>query len=92
MPKRLKLINSLRGLTGRMFNKGKRKQYYVSNGVYRKLKPQVPEKKIKMSSRAPAGVFESNPNLPSDQDKINGWSFVAPKYQNQQENLTSRLS
>lgn len=64
-----------------------------SNIINRKLKPPVPDKKIKPSMRAPVGVFESAGNMSPDQDKINGWSFVAPKLYGQQENnLTSKLN
>jgi len=59
----------------------------------RKLKPPVPDKKLKPTMRAPVGVFDSSANMNPDQDKINGWSFVAPKLYGQNENnLTSKLN
>jgi len=56
------------------------------------LKPPVPEKKIKLSVRAPIGIFETCSNNLTDQDRINGWSFVASKPQElQQEDLMNKL-
>jgi len=42
--------------------------------------------------RAPVGIFETSTNTPTDQDRINGWSFVAPATQDiDQLNLMHKL-
>ncbi len=43
----------------------------------RKLKPPVPEKKIKLTAKIPLNVFDSA-NMENDKDRISGWSFVSP--------------
>mmetsp|Transcript_16589 Transcript_16589/g.14430 ORF Transcript_16589/g.14430 Transcript_16589/m.14430 type:complete len:145 (+) Transcript_16589:1687-2121(+) len=43
----------------------------------KKLKPPLPEKKIKLSAKIPLNVFD-NPDGESEKDRISGWSFVSP--------------
>jgi ankyrin repeat protein len=44
----------------------------------RKLKPPVPEKKIRLNAKVALNIFESTSNSTTgDKDHISGWSFVA---------------